>query len=334
MFIIQNYFVAVLFCIITMLCWGSWANTQKLASKEWRFELFYWDYTIGILLTALLLALTLGSIGTEGRPFLEDVTQGSSANIWSALIGGGVFNIANILLIAAISIAGMSVAFPVGIGIALILGVLNNYMNDPIGNPLVLFGGVGFVAIAILVNAKAYRKLAVATQKVSTKGLALSVISGCLMGLFYGFVANSMSKNFTVPEAGYLTPYTALVFFSIGIFFSNFLLNPIIMRWPFEGKPVAFSNYLRGSASNHFMGILGGIIWCVGMSFSIIASGKAGPAISYGLGQGATIVAAIWGIYIWKEFKNAPAGTGKLLKAMLLLYLVGLALIIISRTID
>ncbi len=106
------------------------------------------------------------------------------------------------------------------------------------------------------------------------------------------------------------------------------------MRWPFEGKPVAFSNYLHGSARNHFMGILGGIIWCVGMSFSIIASGKAGPAISYGLGQGATIVAAIWGIYIWKEFKNAPAGTGKLLKAMLLLYLIGLALIIISRTID
>jgi glucose uptake protein len=333
MFIIQNYFAAVLFCMVTMFCWGSWANTQKLADKSWRFELFYWDYTIGILVLALLFAFTLGSMGEAGRSFLDDVAQADGTHIRSALIGGAVFNIANILLIAAISIAGMSVAFPVGIGIALILGVIDNYTDNPIGNAAVLFGGVALVAVAILVNAQAYRRLTGETRKVSTKGLLLSVISGCLMGLFYGFVADSMARDFAAPEAGALTPYTAVLFFAVGIFLSNFILNTLLMRFPFEGAPVSIADYFRGSGRSHLMGILGGIIWCIGMSFNIIASGKAGPAISYGLGQGATIVAALWGIYIWKEFREAPAGTNKLLHIMLACYVVGLGLIILSRSV-
>lgn len=333
MFVIQSYSAAVLFCIVTMFCWGSWANTQKLADSTWRFELFYWDYTIGILLLAGLFAFTLGSFGEGGRPFLADVAQADGAPIRSALIGGAVFNVANILLIAAISIAGMSVAFPVGIGIALILGVIDNYTDNPIGNAAVLFGGVALVAVAILVNAQAYRKLAGTRQKVSSKGLLLAVVSGCLMGSFYGFVADAMAKDFAAPAAGLLTPYTAVVFFALGIFLSNFVLNPILMRFPFEGAPVTMADYFRGSGRSHLMGILGGVIWCVGMSFNIIASGTAGPAISYGLGQGATIVAALWGIYIWREFKGAPAGTGTLLNVMLLCYVVGLALIIVSRSV-
>lgn len=333
MFILESYLPAVLFCVITMLCWGSWANTQKLAAGTWRFELFYWDYTIGILLLSLLFAFTLGSTGSEGRSFLDDISQADWKNIRSALIGGVVFNIANILLIAAISIAGMSVAFPVGIGIALILGVIDNYSKDPVGNAIVLFSGVGLIAIAILLNASAYKRLTGSTQKVSTKGLLLSVVSGSLMGLFYGFVASSMAKDFATPEAGALTPYTAVVFFALGIFLSNFIFNTILMKFPFEGTPVSFADYFRGDAKSHLMGILGGVIWCIGMSFNIIASGKAGPAISYGLGQGATIVAALWGIYIWREFKYAPQGTNRLLHLMLVCYVIGLGLIIVSRSV-
>jgi glucose uptake protein len=332
MFILDNYGLAVAFCLVTMICWGSWANTQKLTDTSWRFELFYWDYVLGILVLAVLFAFTLGSSGIQGRSFLDDLAQADGAHIQSALIGGAVFNIANILLIAAISIAGMSVAFPVGIGIALILGVIDNYTDNPIGNATVLFGGVGLVALAIVLNAAAYKRLTSTTQKVSTKGLLLSVVSGCLMGLFYGFVADSMAKDFAQPEAGFLTPYTAVVFFALGIFFSNFILNTILMKVPFEGAPVSYSDYFSGSSRSHFMGLLGGIIWCIGMSFSIIASEKAGPAISYGLGQGATIVAALWGIYIWREFKGAPPGTSKLLHLMLLFYVVGLGLIIASRS--
>ncbi|CAN5302891.1 GRP family sugar transporter [soil metagenome] len=333
MFLIGSYTLAVLFCIITMICWGSWANTQKLAEQSWRFELFYWDYTIGILLTALIFALTFGSMGEGGRSFIPDLEQASGENIMSALIGGVVFNAANILFVAAISMVGMSVAFPVIIGIALVWGVVVNYLDAPIGNAMVLFIGVAMVAVAILLNASAYRKMAGNAIKVPLVWLILCIGSGILMGYFYNFVASSMFLDFTVPEPGKLSPYTAVFFFAVGIFVSNFIFNPILMMKPPVGDPVSFNAYFLGNFKTHLIGILGGAIWCIGMSFNIIASGTAGPAISYGLGQGATIVAALWGIYIWKEFKGAPQGTGTLLNLMLIFYFIGIGLIILARLI-
>lgn len=331
MFILENYSSAVIFCVITMVCWGSWANTQKLSAGTWRFELYYWDYVIGILMLTLLFAFTLGSNGTQGRGFMADVAQADSASLFSASFGGIVFNAANILLVAAISIAGMSVAFPVGIGIALVLGVIVNYINVPDGNAVFLFTGVSLIAIAIVLNARAYKKMSVSKASPSTRGLLLSIIAGIAMGFFYRFVAKAMFADFTVPEAGKISPYTAMVFFAIGILLSNILFNTYIMRKPFAGVPVRFSQYFNGSFRNHLIGILGGVIWCIGMSFSIIASGKAGAAISYGLGQGATVIAAIWGIFIWREFKNAPKGVPAILNVMLLFYVIGLALIIYAR---
>lgn len=331
MFIIENYSTAIMFCIITMLCWGSWANTQKLAAGTWRFELFYWDYVFGILLLALVFAFTLGSTGSGGRNFMEDVSQADAGNIFSAVIGGIIFNAANILLVAAIAIAGMAVAFPVGIGLALVIGVIVNYIDNPVGNKLLLFSGVALIVIAILLNANVYRKMQAGNKNPSSKGLLLSIVAGVLMGFFYKYVAAAMFPDFNVPEAGKLSPYTAVVFFALGILFSNFLFNSLLMRRPFVGASVSYADYFRGRLKDHITGILGGAIWCVGMSFSIIASGKAGPAISYGLGQGATVVAAFWGIFIWKEFRNAPKGTSLVLNIMLLLYLIGLGLIIAAR---
>ena len=331
MFIIESYQIAVFFCIITMLAWGSWANTQKLASPDWRFELFYWDYVFGIVVFSLLLALTAGSSGDAGRPFLEDLAQASSENLGSAFLGGILFNAANILLVAAITIAGMSVAFPVGIGLALVIGVVVNYLDIPVGNPTMLFGGVGLIVIAMLLNANAYKKLSVSQDKVPTKGLVLAIIAGLLMGFFYKYVANSMFPEFTNPIDGKLSPYTAVFIFAIGILASNFIFNTLLMKKPFEGEAVSFKDYFAGGSKNHLMGFLGGAIWCVGMSFSILASDKAGPAISYGLGQGATVVAALWGIFVWKEFKGAPKGVPTLLNIMLLVYIIGLTLIVMAR---
>ena len=328
MFIIGSYGLAVAFCIITMFCWGSWANTQKLASEKWRFELFYWDYVIGIVLLALLLGLTFGSAGDAGRPFLTDLAQADSGNLGSAILGGVLFNAANILLVASISIAGMSVAFPTGIGLALVIGVVVNYLDRPEGDPALLFGGVALVAAAILLNAYAYRRASKDSKSVSTKGLLLAIVAGCLMGFFYKYVANSMFSDFTVPEAGKLSPYSAVFVFTIGILLSNFLFNTLLMRFPFVGQPVSYGEYFKGGSRNHLMGVLGGIVWCIGMAFSILASDQAGRAISYGLGQGATIVAAIWGIYIWKEFAGAPKGTNSILNVMLICYLFGLGLIV------
>jgi glucose uptake protein len=332
MFVLQSYSWAVVFCVITMFCWGSWANTQKLARKGWRFELFYWDYVFGVLLLSLLLGVTMGSAGSLGRPFFADLSQASRVSIESALLGGAIFNAANILLVAAIDIAGMAVAFPVGIGLALVLGVILNYVATPLGNPFLLFGGVLLVVLAIILDARAYRKIPGSSAAVTAKGLFLSLACGILMGFFYRFVAASMYPDFAHPQTGKLGPYAAVFVFSAGILLSNFVLNTLMMMKPFVGAPVSCSDYFRGGLRTHATGVLGGIIWGVGMSFNMIASGRAGFAISYGLGQGATMVAAFWGVFIWREFRTAPSGTSKLIVMMFICFLAGLALIILART--
>ncbi len=333
MLIIQSYATAVILLIITMLCWGSWANTQKLATQKWPFQLFYWDYTLGIVLLSLIFGLTIGSSGELGRSFWEDLQQAESAALRSAFIGGVVFNIANLLLVAAIDIAGMAVAFPVGIGLALVLGVIINYVAVPVGNPWMLFGGVLLVMVAIVLDALAYRQKEKG-KAVSNKGLWLSIIAGVLMGFFFRFVAASVATDFEYPQAGLMTPYTAVFVFSVGIFLSNFIWNTIFMYRPLKGERVTFSDYFsKGNVRLHLIGILGGVIWCIGMSFSMLASEQAGFAISYGLGQGATMVAAAWGVFVWREFAEAPSKTQQLIYAMFAFFVVGLALVIAARVV-
>ncbi len=330
MYIVESYSVAVILTVITMLCWGSWANTQKLAAKTWRFELFYWDYVLGIVLFALILGHTLGSTGAQGMGFTQNLRQADWSSISGALAGGVIFNLANILIVAAIAIAGMSVAFPVGIGIALVLGVIINYIAAPQGDAILLFGGVALVSLAIIIDAFAYGEKAVKAKKIPAKGIIISIVGGILMALFYRFVAGSMATNLASPEAGRLTPYGAVFIFSIGVLISNFVFNTILMKKPFEGAPVTYSQYFKGSLKEHFTGIAGGMIWCIGMSLSILAAGKAGFAISYGLGQGATLIAALWGVFIWKEFKNSSKKVNALLAMMFILFIAGLGLIILA----
>jgi glucose uptake protein len=332
MYIIENYSVAVFLCVITMLCWGSWANTQKLSSQKWPFQLFYWDYTFGILIITILLAFTMGSVGDEGRSFLADLSQAETKYLGYALIGGIIFNFANLLLVIAIDLTGMAIAFPVGIGIALVLGVITNFMYDPEGDPLILFTGVFFVMVAIILDALAYKNILKKQEKTPVKGIVISLLAGIAMGFFYKYVAQSMSSDFVTPEIGKLTPYTALVVFSVGILISNFLFNTINMYKPITGTPVTYRDYFTmGNSKLHLIGILGGVIWGVGMSFSIIASEQAGPAIAYGLGQGATMVAALWGVFIWKELKDLPKSKNWLIMAMFICFIIGLGLIIYSK---
>ncbi|MGD0814552.1 MAG: multidrug DMT transporter permease [Verrucomicrobiota bacterium] len=335
MIIVDSYPLAVAMCVVTMLCWGSWANTQKLASKEWRFQLFYWDYAIGVVLLSLILAFTLGSSGTGGRGFLADLRQADGRWLGSAFFGGVIFNLSNILLVAAIDIAGMAVAFPVGVGLALVLGVITTYLSTKEGNMPMLALGVAAVVVAIILDALAYKRLASGGRKAPIKGIIIAVAAGVLMGFFYKYVAQSMGKidpSTKILQAGMLSPYTAIVLFSVGLLASNFLWNSIMMIKPITGPPVPFGDYFtKGNAPLHLIGILGGMIWNVGMAFSIIASTKAGAALSYGLGQGATMIGAFWGVFIWKEFKDAPKGTNGLLGAMFLFYLIGLAVLIASK---
>ena len=331
MVLVQNYGLAVFLCAVAMVCWGSWQNTQNLIGKSWRFEHYYWDFSIGILLFALLMAFTFGSIGNEGRSFLPDLHQADLKNLLSAAIGGVIWNMGTLLLVAAISIAGMSVAFPIGGGIGWTLGIVINYIGKPEGNPVFLFGGTAFIVLAILMSMQSYRRLAENQNKPTLKGILLSILAGLCIAMFYRFVASSLASDFSPAEAGKISSYTAVVFFSLGALLCTALVNPIFMARPVQGEPVSMSGWIKGSSRTHLLGLLGGAIWCLGNSVSFMSVSAASPAISYGLSNSAPVVAALWGIFVWKEFKDAPKGTNTLLILMFVCYLAGLALIVYSR---
>jgi glucose uptake protein len=338
MILVHNYALAVFFFVISMICWGSWANTQKLAAKNWRFELFYWDLSIGLLLTATLAALTVGSLGTEGRTFFEDIAQADGSSIFYAMLGGIVWNLGNILLVAAIAVAGMSVGFPIGGGIAWILGIMVNFVlvildkGEFEGNTPLLFSGVFVIIIAIYLSMLSFKKLAKEQKKPSAKGIILSVGAGLLIAFFYGLVVKSLDNTYVSGGDGTLTPFTGVFFFAVGVFVSTFVFNPIFMRFPVEGKPVKMKEYFSGDFKTHLTGVLGGLIWMFGMVVSFMSAGASNPAISYALSNAAPVVAILWGVFIWKEFKGAPKGTNSLLVAMFLLFLLGLVFITMSNT--
>jgi glucose uptake protein len=325
MFIPAVYAVALAMIVLSMICWGSWANTQKLC-RGWRFELFYWDYVWGILLIALVLGFTLGSTAPASPDsFVQNLRAVDSRHFLLAFLGGIVFNLGNILLVAAIAIAGMAVAFPVGVGLALVVGSVLNYIITPKGNPLMLFGGIALVCLAILLDALAYRRQA-KDETVSVKGIVVSVLSGVVMGLFYPFVAKAIKGE------NHFGPYTVAFVFALGVLVSNFPVNYILMRRPVSGPPLSVRGYFRGARAWHLWGIFGGMVWGVGTISNFVASyaRMVGPAASYALGQGSIMVGAIWGVFVWKEFKGADATTKRLLALMFALFIIGLVCVALA----
>lgn len=326
-----TYAVALLLSLISMLCWGSWANTFKM-TRNWRFELFYFDFAAGVFLAAVIAAFTFGSMG-DNLTFLDNLSITGKKQMVFAFAAGGVFNLANMLLVAAISVAGLAVAFPVGIGLALVIGVIWNYVLRPAGNPVFLFSGAALVVGAIIVDALAYRTHArVSGQRgtrLSVKGLIISLVSGVLMGSFYPLVQMSMEG-----EIG-LGPYTVMVIFAAGVFLSTIMFNLYFMNLPVQGDTVPFTAYFRGKMRHHLLGIAGGVIWCVGALTNFTAAAapeevNVGPAVSYALGQGATMISALWGLLVWKEFRGANARVRMLLTGMIVLFVCGLGLVSVA----
>jgi glucose uptake protein len=331
MILVHSYGFAVALCVLTMMCWGSHANTLKMEPKSYGFPLYYWDQAIGYLLLPLLAGLTLGSFGSSGRSLIDDLAQGSLSSFEWATAGGIVFNLANILFTSAIHVAGMAVAFPIGIGIALVEGVVINYIAQPKGNPLLIFTGVGLITLAIILDALAYRKQQglESDKAVLVKGVSLALVGGILMGLFYYLVQNSLSADYVRLDPGKFGPYAAVLVFSAGSFASNLLFNSYLMSHPFKGAKVRYSDYFKtGTLKYHLIGVLGGLINCTGTTSNFVASKTASPAIAYGLGQGGTMIAAIWGVFIWKEFKGASKGTVAMIAAMFVFFLTGLVLLV------
>jgi glucose uptake protein len=339
----------LLVVFFSMICWGSWANTQKMSGK-WRFELFYFDYAFGVLLTAIVAGFTLGSLGYDGFSFTDDLLNAGKRYAAMGFGAGVIFNLANMLLVAAIAVAGLSVAFPVGIGLALIIGVIWNYAIRPQGNPILLFVGCGLVVGAMVVDAWAYRAMGAiraesraktgkspSTRKtVSLKGVFLSLASGVLMGSFYPLVVMSKSNEWggTAGENG-LGPYAIGFVFALGVFFSTFVFNLFFMNLPVEGEPLAFPDYFKGRPKQHLLGLLGGIIWCAGTLANFVGSSapeqvQVGPAISLALGQGAAMVSALWGLLLWKEFAGADSRIKALIAIMFVLFVAGLGMISVA----
>ena len=316
----ETYGVALLFMILSMLCWGSWANSMKL-SPGYRFQLLYWDFVIGLVAGAVLWGVTLGSMGGVGWSFFADIAQTSGHAIALAMIGGAVFNVANLLLVAAIEIAGLAVAFPIGIGLALIVGAVSTYVISPKGNPILLFGGIALVTGAIVLDAIAYRLRETEHAAMSRRGIIISLIAGLLMGSFYPFVSKAMTIK------GAPGPYAALLFFALGVAVCAIPVNYLLMRFPLDGRESAsMQSYWQAAGSWHFWGALGGSIWCTGAMANFVASQAhiVGPTVSYSIGQGATMISACWGVFVWNEFGTAPARAKTILTWMFIFFLGGL----------
>jgi len=320
MFTPDTLSIALLMMITSAVCWGSWANTFK-GVKNYRFELFYWDYAVGIFLISLILALTMGSTGHDASSFLNNVHSADTSNIVSTIVGGAIFNLANLLLVAAIDMAGLAIAFPVAIGIALVVGVVLSYSLQPKGNLALLAAGVACALIAVVLDGKAYGSLASAGRATSRKSIIVCIVSGVLMGLWNPFVAYGATRG------NALTPYSSVVFLTLGALLSCFIWNLYFMKKPLVGEPVSFGSFFSGPASGHLLGILGGCIWGVGTVFNVVAGKATSFAISYAIGQSAPMVAALWGIFAWKEFTGANSKAKTYLFLMFVFYCLGIVLV-------
>ena len=322
MFTPDTFGIALVMMITAAVCWGSWANTFK-GVKNYRFELFYWDYAIGIFLISLILAFTMGSSGHDSSSFVNNIQSADKSNIVSTLIGGAIFNLANLLLVAAIDMAGLAIAFPISIGIALVVGVLLSYSLEQKGNPVFLGIGVVCALVAVILDGKAYGSLPSTSRNLSRKSLITCVVSGVLMGLWNPFMTYAMTRG------NPLSPYSAAVFLTLGALLSCFIWNLYFMKHPLVGEPVSLGGFFRGSPSGHLLGLLGGAIWGTGTVFSLTAGKLTGQAISYAIGQSAPMVAALWGVFAWKEFAGSGSRARVYLALMFVFY--GLAILLVAR---
>jgi glucose uptake protein len=322
MFVPHDFNLALVMMITSAVCWGSWANTYK-GVKNYRFELFYWDYAVGIFLLSLFLAFTLGSTANDSSSFFPNVRAADPSNVVSTLLGGAIFNLANLLLVAGIDMAGLATAFPVSIGIALVVGVVSSYVLQPKGNAGMLAAGVACAVLAVVLDGKAYANLSTTNRSASKKSIIVCIVSGVLMGLWAPFVTRAMTHGNT------LGPYSVAVFLTLGALLSCFVWNIYFMKKPLVGEPIYFGDFFRGPMQGHLLGILGGCIWGLGTVFNLVAARFSGVAISYAIGQSAPMVAALWGVLAWKEFHGANRRAKMYLGLMFLFYL--LAILLVSR---
>ena len=337
-----TYLSALLVTILGLIALGSWINALKLTGK-WRFELFYFDVALGVAVAAAVAAFTLGTLGSDGFTFLDDMMRAGKRNMAFGAAAGMLFNLGYMLLVGGVSLAGMAIAFPLGLGMALILSSLLSYFSRPQGQPIMVFIGLGLVALALILDMVTHRLLSMRKEiqrmkagehrtlkpRISWRALLVSFIGGLLIGALGPLL--SMAKT---GDTG-LGPYSLVVMFSVGILFSTFVFNLYLMNLPLSGRPLEILEYFRGRLRQHAIGLLGGAVWAMGIIASLVATSAPEEAqvargTSFALLESAPLLAALWGLAAWKEFKEADARTTSLLVLMLFLYLAGLVMLALA----
>ena len=340
----QSYQAVLFLTVLSLLCLGSWASAFKFAGK-WRFELFYLDFAIGLMLAAVIFAFTLGNIGYDGFNFLDDIQHAGKRQWMFVFLAGTIFNLGNVLLMAAVSVSGLAVAFPMGMGLALLLGTVMGIAGRPAGNSLLLGLGCLLILTSIVVNAVSYRIMGVAKhealaragQAKSTrrpspmKGIILALLSGILLGSFTPLVEKAREGDLG------LGPYAAGFLFALGVFVSSFVYDIFFMNLPVDGEPVEFGEYLRGKWKQHASGLGSGFVWYAGMVLawvctSIPAAIQGAPLPRFMMAQGAPVLAALWGIVVFREFKDSDVRVKVLGTLMLVLFICGVAMIGLAPT--
>jgi glucose uptake protein len=339
----SSYAVTLALIVLGMLCWGSWASLYKAtgskATGRMRFELFYFDFAIGALLASLLCAFTFGSFGFDGFTFMDDLLHAAKKQDLQAIIGGGVFNLGNMLLLAAIAEAGMSVAFPLGMGVAIVVGSIWTFFLKG-ENLALMLPGAAAIFIGVIFCTAAYRTYLLARvdelvrtgqQKTtrrtfSGRGATIAILAGAILGSYVPLLSGSMDSDTGVG------PYSAVVLFALGIFLSTFFFNLFFMNLPVSGPPVEIFDYFKVTLRQHLLGLAGGAVWITGLAASLVsaaveAKAAVGPALAYGMLQGSVVIAAIWGMLVWKEFAEADGKVRSLLAIMLVLLVCGICLV-------
>lgn len=335
----QSYPAVLFLMVLSLICLGSWASAFKFAGK-WRFELFYLDFAIGLLLASVIFAFTVGNIGYDGFNVIDAMQNAGKRQWMYAFVAGVLFNLGNMLLLAAVSVSGLAVAFPMGMGMALLLGTGLGIAARPVGSSLLLGLGCLLILTSILVNAASYRIMGVARHEVlaragkakSTrrpsplKGILLALAAGLLLGSFAPLVDKAR-----IGDLG-LGPYAVGLIFALGVFFSSFVLDVFFMNLPVEGDPLEFSAYLHGPRKQHLAGLVSGFIWYAGMVLawvcvSVPEAIQGGPMLRFLLAQGSPVLAALWGIVVFREFKGSDARVNLMGTLMLALFVCGLAMI-------
>ena len=354
----ESYFVALFVAIVAAICWGSWANTYKLAGRQ-RFELFYWDYALGVFVAATLAAFTFGSLGFNvagggaGFAFVDDLMLHASKHSWAyGLVAGAVFNLGAILLVGAMSLAGMSLAFPVGLGLAAVVAILLALIDRTHVNAVLLLSTLVLILAAVALDVFAYRAVAQRRSQeaiktgrtkstkvtVSWKGIVLALVGGPLIGLCFPLIDRSRT-----PDTG-MGPYAAAFMFGAGVLASTFVYNLFLMNLPVRGEPIEVLQYLRQPKRSHLLPLLGGMVWAAGTVSLFVASSAVAATAAQGadplplLGPNASILvvlaaallSGLWGLLVWKELKDAPERARSLTALALVLLLAGLALFLVA----